>query len=124
MLLLYRSQDKGFHVEKALVHVFTRSLPYTSAQILQLEEAVEGEKVQYHIPVELSDYIFRYSNSETPAVSVIIMVRLLSALFHQGISWLRFCPPCKVGARFSSQRTAGKVVSVHDDKDRSLPPHG
>ncbi|XP_019108654.2 ferredoxin-fold anticodon-binding domain-containing protein 1 [Larimichthys crocea] len=55
----YRSQDKGFHVEKALVHVFTRSLPYTSAQILQLEEAVEGEKVQYHIPVELSDYIFR-----------------------------------------------------------------
>ncbi|KAG8008597.1 Ferredoxin-fold anticodon-binding domain-containing protein 1 [Nibea albiflora] len=55
----YRSQDKGFHVEKALVHVFTRSLPYTSAETLQLEEAVEGEKVQYNIPAELSDYIFR-----------------------------------------------------------------
>uniref|UniRef100_UPI0037E8AE4D ferredoxin-fold anticodon-binding domain-containing protein 1 n=1 Tax=Semicossyphus pulcher TaxID=241346 RepID=UPI0037E8AE4D len=55
----YRSQDKGFHVEKALVHVFTRSLPYTSAQILTVEEAVEGEKVQYNIPAELSDYISR-----------------------------------------------------------------
>lgn len=64
VLLLYRSQDKGFHVEKALLHVFTRSLPYTSAQILEVEEAVEGEKVQYNIPAELSDYIFRYMKSE------------------------------------------------------------
>ncbi|XP_070838752.1 ferredoxin-fold anticodon-binding domain-containing protein 1 [Chaetodon trifascialis] len=55
----YRSQDKGFHVENALLHVFTRSLPYTSAQILKVEEAVEGEKVQYNIPAELSDYMFR-----------------------------------------------------------------
>ncbi|XP_022618175.1 ferredoxin-fold anticodon-binding domain-containing protein 1 isoform X1 [Seriola dumerili] len=55
----YRSQDKGFHVEKALLHVFTHSLPYTSAQMLKVEEAVEGEKVQYNMPAELSDYIFR-----------------------------------------------------------------
>ncbi|CAJ1063972.1 ferredoxin-fold anticodon-binding domain-containing protein 1 [Xyrichtys novacula] len=55
----YRSQDKGFHVEKALVHVFTRSLPYTSAQKLTVEEVIEGEKLQYNIPAELSDYIFR-----------------------------------------------------------------
>ncbi|XP_034540282.1 ferredoxin-fold anticodon-binding domain-containing protein 1 [Notolabrus celidotus] len=55
----YRSQDKGFHVEKALVHVFIRSIPYTSAQILTVEEVVEGERVQYNIPAELSDYIFR-----------------------------------------------------------------
>ncbi|XP_054482110.1 ferredoxin-fold anticodon-binding domain-containing protein 1 [Anoplopoma fimbria] len=55
----YRSQDKGFHVEKGLLHVFTRSLPYTPAQILKVEEAVEGEKVLYNIPAELSDYIFR-----------------------------------------------------------------
>lgn len=59
MLLLCRSQDKGFHVEKALVHVFTRSLPYTSAQMLTVEEVVEGEKVKYNVPAELSDYIFR-----------------------------------------------------------------
>lgn len=55
----YRSQDKGFHVEKGLVHVFTRSLPYTPAQIRKVEEVVEGDKVQYNIPAELSDYIFR-----------------------------------------------------------------
>nr|XP_020453999.1 ferredoxin-fold anticodon-binding domain-containing protein 1 [Monopterus albus] len=55
----YRSQDKGFHVEKALLHVFTRSLPYTSAQMLKVEEVIEGGKVQYTIPAELSDFIFR-----------------------------------------------------------------
>ncbi|XP_071316220.1 ferredoxin-fold anticodon-binding domain-containing protein 1 [Trachinotus anak] len=55
----YRSQDKGFHVEKALLHVFTHSLPYNSTQTLKVEEAVEGEKVQYNMPTELSDYIFR-----------------------------------------------------------------
>ncbi|XP_040906790.1 ferredoxin-fold anticodon-binding domain-containing protein 1 [Toxotes jaculatrix] len=55
----YRSQDKGFHVENALLHVFTHSLPYTSARMLKVEEGVEGEKVQYNIPAELSDYIFR-----------------------------------------------------------------
>lgn len=64
-LLLCRSQDKGFHVENALLHVFTRSLPYTSAQMLKVEEAVEGEKVQYNIPAELSDYIFRYWNTQS-----------------------------------------------------------
>lgn len=61
--LLNRSQDKGFHVEKALVHMFTRSIPYTPAHLLKVEEVVEGEKVQYEIPAELSDYIFRYSNT-------------------------------------------------------------
>ncbi|XP_029924281.1 ferredoxin-fold anticodon-binding domain-containing protein 1 [Myripristis murdjan] len=55
----YRSQDKGFHLENALLHVFTRSLPYTAAQRLKVEEDVEGERVQYDIPAELSDYMFR-----------------------------------------------------------------
>ncbi|XP_026184764.1 ferredoxin-fold anticodon-binding domain-containing protein 1 isoform X2 [Mastacembelus armatus] len=55
----YRSQDKGFHVEKALIHVFTRSLLYTSAQVVKVEEVVEEGNVQYTIPAELSDYIFR-----------------------------------------------------------------
>ncbi|XP_029957091.1 ferredoxin-fold anticodon-binding domain-containing protein 1 [Salarias fasciatus] len=55
----YRSQDKGFHVEKALLHVFTRSHPYTPLQTLEIEEAVEEERVQYNIPAELSDYTFR-----------------------------------------------------------------
>lgn len=59
MLCFCRSQDKGFHVEKALVHVFSRSLPYTSAQALTVEETVDGRKVEYSLPAELSDYMFR-----------------------------------------------------------------
>lgn len=60
--LLCRSQDKGFHVENALLHVFTRSLPYTTPQVLAVEETVGEEKVKYNVPTELSDYIFRYSS--------------------------------------------------------------
>lgn len=65
VFILYRSQDKGFYVEKALVHVFTRSLHYTTVQTRKVEEVVEGGKVQYNIPAELSDYIFRYINTDT-----------------------------------------------------------
>lgn len=57
-----RSQDKGFHVEKALLHVFTRSLPYTTPQVLTVEETVVEETVKYNVPIELSDYLFRYSH--------------------------------------------------------------
>lgn len=60
--VFYRSQDKGFHVEKALVHVFTRSLPYTPAQTLTVEETVDGQKVEFNLPAELSDFMFRYSS--------------------------------------------------------------
>ncbi|XP_030010367.1 ferredoxin-fold anticodon-binding domain-containing protein 1 [Sphaeramia orbicularis] len=55
----YRSQDKGFHVQNALLHVFIRSLPFTSAPTLLMEEDVEKEKVLYKMPAELSDYISR-----------------------------------------------------------------
>lgn len=60
--VFYRSQDKGFHVDKALVHVFTRSLPYTPAQTLTVEETVDGQKVEFNLPAELSDFMFRYSS--------------------------------------------------------------
>lgn len=56
-----RSQDKGFHVEKALVHVFSRSLPYTCAHALTVQETVDGQQVAYRLPAELSGYMFRYS---------------------------------------------------------------
>ncbi|XP_068601028.1 ferredoxin-fold anticodon-binding domain-containing protein 1 [Brachionichthys hirsutus] len=55
----YRSQDKCFHMEKALLHVFARSPPYTSYQVLTVEEEVDGERVQYGFPAELSDYMHR-----------------------------------------------------------------
>uniref|UniRef100_H3CX86 Ferredoxin-fold anticodon binding domain containing 1 n=1 Tax=Tetraodon nigroviridis TaxID=99883 RepID=H3CX86_TETNG len=78
----YRSQDKGFHVEKALVHVFTRSLPYTSALALTVEETVGGQKVEYNLPAELSDYMFRgflSANSVHP-------VRLVQDFLHAGLT--------------------------------------
>lgn len=46
-------------MEKALLHVFSRSAPYTPVHIVEMEELVEGERVHYNIPAELSDYVFR-----------------------------------------------------------------
>uniref|UniRef100_A0A8C6WEF4 Ferredoxin-fold anticodon binding domain containing 1 n=1 Tax=Neogobius melanostomus TaxID=47308 RepID=A0A8C6WEF4_9GOBI len=77
----YRSQDKGFHVEKALLHVFTHSLPYRSPQKLTVEETVEGEKVQYQMPAELSDYIFReFLNSGSAHPVKIVQDSILEGL--------------------------------------------
>uniref|UniRef100_A0A8C6P8J8 Ferredoxin-fold anticodon binding domain containing 1 n=1 Tax=Nothobranchius furzeri TaxID=105023 RepID=A0A8C6P8J8_NOTFU len=59
----YRSQDKGFRVENALLHIFSRSFPCISVQITHMEEVVEGENVHYNIPTELSDYVFRCGNT-------------------------------------------------------------
>ncbi|KAM4620910.1 ferredoxin-fold anticodon-binding domain-containing protein 1 isoform 1-T1 [Polymixia lowei] len=78
----YRSQDKGFHVEKALLHVFTRSLPYSTAHRLKVEEAVDGERVQYYIPAELSDYIFR----EFLSTSSIHPVKLVQDFLLKGLA--------------------------------------
>lgn len=78
----YRSQDKGFHVDNALLHVFTRSLPYSSAQKLTVEESVEGEKVQYQIPAELSDYIFR----EFLSSGSVHPVKLVQDFFLEGLA--------------------------------------
>ena len=56
---MFRSQDKGFHVEKGLVHVFTRSLPYLTPVRVTMKETVGEQRVQYYVPTELSDYISR-----------------------------------------------------------------
>ncbi|XP_077596897.1 ferredoxin-fold anticodon-binding domain-containing protein 1 [Stigmatopora nigra] len=55
----YRSQDKGFHLENALLHVFTRSVPFSCPRVLKMEETLEEVTIQYNIPAELSDYMFR-----------------------------------------------------------------
>uniref|UniRef100_A0A8C5CNT4 Ferredoxin-fold anticodon binding domain containing 1 n=1 Tax=Gadus morhua TaxID=8049 RepID=A0A8C5CNT4_GADMO len=55
----YRSQDKGFHVENALVHVFTRSHPYTTPVRVTMKEIVGDQRVQYYVPIELSDFMTR-----------------------------------------------------------------
>ncbi|KAJ8388307.1 hypothetical protein AAFF_G00134610 [Aldrovandia affinis] len=55
----YRSQDKGFHVEGALTHTFTRSLPYTTLQKVKMEVLLGRESVLFEIPEELSEYVNR-----------------------------------------------------------------
>lgn len=55
-----RSQDKGFHVEGALTHTFTRSLPYTTPQRVKMEVLLGRENVLFEIPEELSEYVNRY----------------------------------------------------------------
>lgn len=48
-------------MDKALLHVLTRSAPYVQAQLVKMEEVVGEEKVQYNVPAELHEYLFRYS---------------------------------------------------------------
>ncbi|KAM6985014.1 ferredoxin-fold anticodon-binding domain-containing protein 1 [Aplochiton taeniatus] len=78
----YRSQDKGFHVEKALLHVFTRSLPYSPLLPLQVKEDVEGQGMYYYIPAELSDYIHR----EFLSPSSVHPIRLVQDFLLKGLA--------------------------------------
>ncbi|XP_032432169.1 ferredoxin-fold anticodon-binding domain-containing protein 1 isoform X1 [Xiphophorus hellerii] len=81
----YRSQDKGFHVGKALLHVFSRSAPFTPVQIVQMEEVVEGEMVHYNIPAELSDYVSRgFLSSDSIHPVKLVQDFLLEGL---GVHW-------------------------------------
>lgn len=56
---LCRSQDKGFHVEGGLNHVFTRSLPFTMPKKLKMDAAIGKEMVSFELPEELSEYVNR-----------------------------------------------------------------
>ncbi|KAM9440765.1 ferredoxin-fold anticodon-binding domain-containing protein 1 isoform 1-T4 [Clarias gariepinus] len=55
----YRSQDKGFHVEGGLNHIFTRSLPYTAPEKLKMHTALGKEAVSFELPEELCEYVNR-----------------------------------------------------------------
>lgn len=57
--LLFRSQDKGFHVEGGLNHIFTRSLPHTMPEKLKMDVAIGKETVSFELPEELSEYVNR-----------------------------------------------------------------
>ncbi|XDV19933.1 hypothetical protein PO909_025328 [Leuciscus waleckii] len=55
----YRSQDKGFHVEGGLTHIFTRSLPHTMPEKLKMEKRIGKETICFELPAELSNYMNR-----------------------------------------------------------------
>lgn len=83
--------------------MFSRSAPYTPVHIVEMEELVEGERVHYNIPAELSDYVFRYWSEE-----LFISSDYLTSAYYiifwslQEIPIPRFHSSCQVGARFSS----------------------
>ncbi|XP_064424786.1 ferredoxin-fold anticodon-binding domain-containing protein 1 [Latimeria chalumnae] len=55
----YRSQSKPFHVEGALNHVFTRSLPISFLKPLDMKIEVENKSICIQVPEELVDKINR-----------------------------------------------------------------
>nr|XP_014041800.1 unnamed protein product [Salmo salar] len=56
----YRSQDKCFHAEQGVTHVFSRSVACSAPQRKHMEQHVlGGQTLAYHIPAELSHYIHR-----------------------------------------------------------------
>uniref|UniRef100_A0AAZ3QFQ2 25S rRNA (uridine-N(3))-methyltransferase BMT5-like domain-containing protein n=1 Tax=Oncorhynchus tshawytscha TaxID=74940 RepID=A0AAZ3QFQ2_ONCTS len=65
----YRSQDKGFHAEQGVTHVFSRSVACSAPQRKDMKQHILGGRpLTYHIPAELSHYIHRgfLSNSNHP----------------------------------------------------------
>ncbi|XP_078055315.1 ferredoxin-fold anticodon-binding domain-containing protein 1 isoform X2 [Mustelus asterias] len=55
----YRSQDKSFHVDRALTHVFTRSLPFSEIEPVVMETVIGSEHCTFHVPEELVEKINR-----------------------------------------------------------------
>ncbi|XP_052372070.1 ferredoxin-fold anticodon-binding domain-containing protein 1 [Oncorhynchus keta] len=65
----YRSQDKCFHAEQGVTHVFSRSVVCSAPQRKDMKQHILGGRpLTYHIPAELSHYIHRgfLSNSNHP----------------------------------------------------------
>ncbi|XP_070991587.1 ferredoxin-fold anticodon-binding domain-containing protein 1 isoform X2 [Oncorhynchus clarkii lewisi] len=65
----YRSQDKCFHAEQGVTHVFSRSVACSAPQRKDMKQHILGGRpLTYHIPAELSHYIHRgfLSNSNHP----------------------------------------------------------
>ncbi|XP_076867166.1 ferredoxin-fold anticodon-binding domain-containing protein 1 isoform X2 [Brachyhypopomus gauderio] len=90
----YRSQDKGFHVEGALNHVFTRSLPYVTPEKLRMEAVSGKQTVKYELPEELNEYVNREFLGQQSHHPVKLVLELL--LREVKSSW----PVCPVSGSF------------------------
>ncbi|CAI5795330.1 ferredoxin-fold anticodon-binding domain-containing protein 1 isoform X1 [Podarcis lilfordi] len=65
----YRSQDKPFHVEGALNHIFTQSVPFQHPKPMICQTELEGKLVSFLVPEIFLDKInrgFLDTNSEHP----------------------------------------------------------
>ncbi|XP_061449540.1 ferredoxin-fold anticodon-binding domain-containing protein 1 isoform X2 [Rhineura floridana] len=69
----YRSQDKSFHVEGALNHVFTQSVPFPYSKSVICQTELEGKLVYFLVPEIFLDKInrgFLDVNSEHPVRTI------------------------------------------------------
>ncbi|XP_048418045.1 ferredoxin-fold anticodon-binding domain-containing protein 1 isoform X2 [Stegostoma tigrinum] len=73
----YRSQDKPFHVDQALTHVFTRSLPFSEIKPVVMETRIGSEHCFFHIPEELVEKINRNFLQKSSRHPVNIIDKLL-----------------------------------------------
>ncbi|KAM3830557.1 alpha-1,2-mannosyltransferase ALG9 isoform 4-T4 [Vipera latastei] len=60
----YRNQDKSFHMEGAVNHIFTRSVPFLHSQPLVCKVELEGKLVPCEIPQIFLDKIKRSSGTK------------------------------------------------------------
>ncbi|MCI4394603.1 hypothetical protein PGIGA_G00170550 [Pangasianodon gigas] len=103
----YRSQDKGFHVEGGLNHIFTRSLPYTMPKKLKMDTAVRKETVSFELPEELSEYVNRdFLGRQSCHPVKLVLEQLLREIKS---SW----PVCSVSSNFP------ELLSCSQDKLRA-----
>ncbi|KAL2095104.1 hypothetical protein ACEWY4_009823 [Coilia grayii] len=98
----YRSQDKGFHVENGLNHIFTRSFPYTPPVTLKMEAALAKETILFELPEELGEYVNRsFLDSQSCHPVKLVQEQLLRELksswpvytLTQNFPELVCCPP-------------------------------
>uniref|UniRef100_A0AAY4BXM7 phenylalanine--tRNA ligase n=1 Tax=Denticeps clupeoides TaxID=299321 RepID=A0AAY4BXM7_9TELE len=103
----YRSQDKGFHVEGALTHIFMRSYPYSMPGTLKVEATLGKATVEFELPEELSEYVnraFLDAQSHHPVKTVhdLLMRELKSSWpvfpFTQDLPELVCCTPEELNA--------------------------
>ncbi|KAG7314518.1 hypothetical protein KOW79_021821 [Hemibagrus wyckioides] len=100
----YRSQDKGFHVEGGLNHIFTQSLPFTMPKKLKMDAAIGKETVSFELPEELSEYVNRdFLSRQSRHPVKLILEQLLREVKS---SW----PVCSVSSNFP------ELLSCSQDK--------
>ncbi|MBN3319587.1 FDXA1 protein, partial [Atractosteus spatula] len=73
----YRSQDKTFHVEGALTHVFTRSLPCAPPESVHAEARLGRGSVGFEVPEELSRSFGRDVLGQNSSHPVRVLLELL-----------------------------------------------
>ncbi|XP_030076605.1 ferredoxin-fold anticodon-binding domain-containing protein 1 [Microcaecilia unicolor] len=94
----YRSQEKPFHVEGALTHVFTRSLPFQCPRLLDVQTKLEDKFVCFQVPEVLADKMNRgFLAPDAPHPVRLVNERLMA----------------EIGKRFPLQRLENACPLLH-----------